>query len=194
MSVQETEAVSVQVTRRSFTVAEYERMGQFGILSEGERVELVYGEIIQMSPIGKRHAAVVGRLTQIIALLIQRTAILWVQNPIRLSNRSEPQPDLMVLKPRPDFYETSRPTPEDVLLVIEASDTTLDYDRKVKVPIYARAGIPETWVVNLPEERIETYADLAGGKYRTITSYARGEELQSHSLAAPRVSVAEVLG
>lgn len=192
MSVQE--AISLQVTRRSFTVAEYERMGQFGIFSEGERVELVNGEIIKMSPIGKRHAAVVGHLTQIIALLIQRTAILWVQNPIRLSDRSEPQPDLMVLKPRPDFYETSRPTPEDVLLVIEVSDTTLDYDRKVKVPLYARAGVPETWLVNLGEERIEVYANPAGAAYQTAESYARGDELQARALAALRLSVAEVLG
>jgi Uma2 family endonuclease len=192
MSVQE--AVSLQVTRRSFTVAEYERMGQFGIFSEDERVELVCGEIIRMSPIGKRHAAVVGLLTQLITLLLQRTAIVWVQNPIQLDDHSEPQPDIAVLKPRADFYRRSKPTPADVLLVIEVSDTTLEYDRKVKVPLYARAGIPETWVVNLAEEQIEAYADPAGGAYQTCNSYERGEELQSRSLAPLRVSVAEILG
>lgn len=191
MSVQE--ATSVQVTRHSFTVAEYERMGQFGIFSEDDRVELVCGEIIEMSPIGKRHAACVGRLTQIIALLIQRGAILWVQNPILLNGYSEPQPDIVVLKPRPDFYEQSLPTPEDILLVIEVSDTTLEYDRQVKVPLYARAGVPEAWVVNLPDERIETYADPADGSYQTARSYTRGEELQASALASLRVSVAEVL-
>lgn len=194
MSVQEPEAVSVQVTRRSFTVAEYERMGQAGIFSPEERVELVCGEIIKMSPIGKRHAAVVGRLTRVLTLLLQHVALVWVQNPIRLDDYSEPQPDLVVLKFRPDFYENSLPTPEDVLLVIEVSDTTLDYDRKVKVPLYARSAIPETWVVNLPEERIEVYADPVGGAYQTADSYASDEELQASALAALRLSVAEVLG
>jgi Uma2 family endonuclease len=192
MSVQK--AKSVQVTRHCFTVAEYERMGRAGIFSEDERVELVCGEIIQMSPIGKRHAAVVGLLTQLITLLLRRRAIVWVQNPIQLDSHSEPQPDIAVLKPRADFYRRSKPTAEDVLLVIEVSDTTLEYDQKVKVPLYARAGIPETWVVNLRGERIKAYADPAKGAYQTITSYARGEELQSRALAALRVSVADILG
>ena len=192
MSVQE--AMPVQITRHSFTVAEYERMGEIGIFSEDDRVELVCGEIIEMSPIGERHAACVGLLTQLITLLLQRSAIVWVQNPVQLDEHSEPQPDLVVLKPRADFYRSSKPTPADVLLVIEVSDTTLEYDRQIKVPLYARAGIPETWVVNLPEERIEAYADPADGAYQTVNSHARGDELQSRSLAALRVSVAEVLG
>lgn len=192
MSVQK--AKSVQVNRRSFTVAEYERMGRFGIFPEDDRVELVCGEIIQMSPIGERHAACVGFLTQLITLRLRRSAIVWVQNPLRPDNYSEPQPDIAVLKPRADFYRPSKPTPADVLLVIEVSDTTPEYDRKVKVPLHARGGIPETWLVNLPGERIKTYADPAEGAYRTITSYARGEEVQSRSLAALRVGVAEVIG
>lgn len=192
MSVEQ--AVPVQVTRYSFTVAEYERMGEVGIFSEDDRVELVCGEVIQMSPIGERHAACVGFLTQLITLRLRRSAIVWVQNPLRLDNYSEPQPDIAVLKPRADFYRQSKPTPADVLLVIEVSDTTLEYDRKVKVPLYASAGIPETWLVNLPGERIKIYADPAEGAYQTVTSYARGEEVQSRSLAALRVGVAEVLG
>lgn len=192
MSVQE--VTSVEVTRHSFTVAEYERMGRFGIFSVDARVELVNGEIIEMSPIGERHAACVGRLTQIIILLLLRSAIVWVQNPLRLDNYSEPQPDVAVLKPRADFYAQAKPKPEDVLLAIEGSDTTLNYDRKVKVPLYARTGVPETWIVNLPEERVEVYADLTGGSYQTVEHYVRGEELQSRSLAALRVSVDEILG
>jgi Uma2 family endonuclease len=169
-------------------------MGQAGIFSPEERVELVYGEIIEMSPIGKRHAACVALLTQLITLLLRRDAIVWAQNPIQLNDHSEPQPDIAVLKPRADFYKQSKPTPEDVLLVIEVSDTTLEYDRKVKVPLYARAGIPETWVVNLPEECVEVFTDLAGGAYQTFNSYARGDELQSRALASLRLSVADVLG
>ena len=147
-----------------------------------------------MSPIGEPHAACVGRLTQDIILLLLRSAIVWVQNPIVLDDYSEPQPDVSVLRPRADFYGQAHPRPEDVLLVIEVSDTTLAYDRKIKVPLYARSGIPETWIVNLPEERVEVYADPAGGIYQTVESYSRGEEVQSRSLAALRVSVAEVLG
>jgi len=192
MSVQE--ATPVQITRHSFTVAEYERMGQVGIFSEDDRVELVCGEIVEMSPIGEPHAACVGRLTQIITLLLLRSAIVWVQNPIVLDDYSEPQPDVAVLKPRADFYGQAHPRPEDVLLVIEVSDTTLKYDRLVKAPLYARAGIPEVWVVNLADELVEAYVDPAEGAYRTTTTYARGEEVQSRSLAALRVSVAEILG
>jgi Uma2 family endonuclease len=192
MSVQKAKAV--QVNRRLFTVAEYERMGQFGIFSEDDRVELVCGEIIDMAPIGEHHAACVGFLTQLITLRLRRNVIVWVQNPLRLDNHSEPQPDIAVLKPRADFYRWSKPTPEDVLVVIEVSDSTLELDRKVKMPLYAGAGIPEAWLVNLPEEHIEVYSDPAGGEYQTARSYTRGQKLQSHTLAALRVSVAKVLG
>ncbi|MET0646714.1 MAG: Uma2 family endonuclease [Pyrinomonadaceae bacterium] len=192
MSVQE--AAPVQITRYSFTVAEYQRMGQVGIFSEDDRVELVCGEIIEMSPIGESHAACVGRLTQDITLMLLRSAIVWVQNPIVLDDYSEPQPDVAVLRPRADFYGQAHPRPEDVLLIIEVSDATLAYDRKIKVPLYARSGIPETWIVNLPEEHIEVYADPAGGIYQMIESYSRGEEVQSHTLASLRVPVSKVLG
>ncbi len=192
MSVQE--ATPVQVNRRSFTVAEYERMGQFGIFSEDDRVELVNGEIVEMSPIGERHAACVDVLNEVVKERLGRSVIVRVQNPIQLDDFSEPQPDISILKRRDDFYRSSHPKPEDVLLVIEVSDTTLEYDRRVKVPLYARAGIAEAWVVNLAEERIEVYADPAEGAYRTAESRARGDEIQSRPLAALRVGVAEVLG
>jgi Uma2 family endonuclease len=192
MSVQKAE--SVEVNRRSFTVAEYERMGQFGIFSEDARVELVCGEIIDMSPIGERHASCVAILARLITLRLQLGALVWTQNPVVLDDYSEPQPDLAVLKPRGDNYRTSKPTPADVLLVIEVSDTTLSYDRKVKVPLYAQAGIPEAWVVNLPEECVEVYSDPAGGEYQTARTYKRGRRLPSRTLAALRLSVAEILG
>jgi Uma2 family endonuclease len=188
------EAMSVQVVKRSFTVAEYRRMVEAGILSESDRVELIDGEVFEMSPIGKRHAACVGLLTRLLTLLLQHSALVWVQNPIRLDNYSEPQPDLVVLKFRPDFYRNSLPTPEDLLLVIEVADTTLEYDRQVKIPLYARAGVHETWVVNLLEDRIETDADPADGVYRTVTSYGRGEKVHSRSLDDLSLSVAEVIG
>jgi len=169
-------------------------MCQVGIFSEDERLELVCGEFIQMSPIGERHAACVAILTQLITLRLQRSALVWVQNPPRLDEYSEPQADLAVLKPRDAHHRTSKPTPDDVLIVIEVSDSTLEYDRKVKMPLYAGAGIPEAWVVNLPEERIEVYSDPAGGEYRTARLYTRGRKLQSHTLPSLRLSVSKVLG
>jgi Uma2 family endonuclease len=169
-------------------------MGEVGIFSEDDRVELVCGEVIQMSPIGERHAACVAILTQLITLRLQRSALVWVQNPLRLDEYSEPQPDLAILKPRATHYRTSKPAPGDVLVVIEVSDSTLEYDRKVKMPLYAGAGIPEAWLVNLPEECVEVYSDPAGGEYQSVRSYARGEVVRSRSLAALRVSVAKVLG
>lgn len=186
--------MSVQIARHFFTVAEYERMGEAGIFPEGERVELIEGEIVEMSPIGERHAACVGRLAQFLILLFQRQAIVWIQNPIRLNDYSEPQPDVALLKPRPDFYAQALPTPEDVLLVIEVSDSTLEYDRQIKAPMYARAGVAEVWIVNLADELIETYADATGGEYQTTASAVRGEEVQARSVASLRLSVAEVLG
>jgi Uma2 family endonuclease len=192
MSVQE--AISVPVARHRFTVAEYERMGQIGIFSEDERVELVCGEVIEMPPIGERHAGSVDFLADIIRARLRRSVIIRVQSPIRLDEYSQPQPDIAILKRRDDFYRHAHPKPEDVLLVIEVSDATLKYDQKVKVPLYARAGIPEVWVVNLRGGRIKAYADPAEGAYRTVTSYARGEELRSRSLAALCLPVAEVLG
>ncbi|MET0623255.1 MAG: Uma2 family endonuclease [Pyrinomonadaceae bacterium] len=187
-------AIPVRITRHRFTVNEYERMGQIGIFSEDERVELVCGEVIEMSPIGNRHAACVDAFAELLREQLGRSVIVRVQNPIRLDNYSEPQPDISILKRRDDFYRHAHPGPGDVLLVIEVSDTTLEYDRKVKVPLYARAGVPEVWVVNLSDERIEAHAAPSGGDYQSVNVYARGEEVQSRSLAALRVGVAEVLG
>lgn len=186
--------MSVQIAKHWFTVAEYERMGAAGIFSEDDRVELIEGEIVEMSPIGKRHAACVGRLTQTLILLLQSKAIIWVQNPIRLNDYSEPQPDVAILKPRADFYEQSLPTPADVLLVIEVSDTTLEFDRQIKLPLYARAGIPEVWLVNLIDEQIETYARPAGDAYQTTGHFERGADVQADSIADLHISATGVLG
>ena len=147
-----------------------------------------------MPPIGERHAACVDFLSQLITLRLRRSAIVRVQSPVRLDEHSQPQPDITILKPRDDFYRRAHPKPEDILLVIEVSDTTLEYDLKVKVPLYARAGVTEAWVVNLPGKRVKAYADPEGGAYQTVKSYARGEELRSRALPALRVSVAEVIG
>jgi Uma2 family endonuclease len=135
--------------RHRLNVDEYHRMGRAGILPEDSRVELINGEIIDMAPIGSRHAGSVSQLNALLERATGDAAIVWVQNPIALSDHTEPQPDLALLRPREDFYKTAHPGPGDVLLVIEVADTTLAYDRDIKLPLYARASIPEAWLVDL---------------------------------------------
>jgi Uma2 family endonuclease len=117
-----------------------------------------------------------------------------MQNPVHLNDYSEPEPDILVLKPRNDFYRYGKPRPEDVLLLIEVSDSTLEADRQIKIPLYARAGVPEVWIVNLNDEHIETFADPSGYTYKTVATFSRGEEIQSRSLAALRLDVSEIFG
>src|SRR5438552_13539404 len=145
------------IARKYFTVSDYYRMAEAGIIREDERVELLNGEIVQMSPTGSNHSACVARLYTLMFRLVGNNALVWAQNPISLSELSEPVPDVALLKPRSDFYAKRHPQPSDVLLLIEVSDSTLKYDRRVKVPSYAQAGIPEVWIVNLQEEIIEIY-------------------------------------
>src|ERR671938_544657 len=142
-------SMSVQVAKRCFSVDEYYRMGEAGILTEDDRVELIEGEIIEMSPIGSRHAACVNRLNTLLGRHLRQTAIVSVQNPIRLDAYSEPEPDVALLRPRADYYESGHPTPADALLIVEVADTSADYDRIIKLPLYAKAGIPEAWLVDL---------------------------------------------
>jgi Uma2 family endonuclease len=186
--------MSVQIAKHWFTVAEYDRMGETGILTEDDRVELVEGEIIERSPIGRRHAASVGRLTNIFGRLLAESAIVWVQNPVVLNDYSEPQPDVALLKRRDDFYERSLPTPDDVLLVIEVADTTIEYDRQIKVPLYARAGIAEVWIVNLVDEQIEIYAQPVNDAYQSKREARRGETIDSPSAFNLTLTVDEILG
>src|SRR2546423_8636468 len=150
--------MSVQIVRRHFNITEYYRMAAAGVLSDDDRVELIEGEIVEMNPIGSRHAACVGRLTEFLGRLVGGEAIVWVQNPVQVNDYSEPLPDVTLLKRRVDFYAQANPGAADVLLIIEVSDTTLEYDRQVKLPLYARARIPEVWIVNTPEDTIEVYA------------------------------------
>jgi Uma2 family endonuclease len=186
--------MSVQVERRPFNVDDYYRMAEAGILTEDDRVELIEGEVIKMSPIGSRHAACVDRLNSLLSLFAGQTAIVRVQNPIRIDDYSEPQPDVSLLKPRADFYAESHPTPADILLVIEVADTSVEYDRHVKVPLYAQAGIPEVWLVNLSEDLIEIYTVAADGSYKNIRRVKRGESLSLQAIPDMTFSVDAVLG
>lgn len=186
--------MSSQPAKKWFTVTDYYRMADTGILTAEDRVELIEGEIIKMSPIGSRHAACVNRLTAYLHAIVQNTAIVSVQNPIHLDEYSEPEPDLALLKPRKDFYANAHPTPSDILLIIEVSDTSFEYDRDVKLPLYAKVGIPEAWLIDLQNEKIEIHRQPVANRYKISTTLKRGASFQSPAIAGASISVDEILG
>jgi len=194
---------ALAVPRRRFTVDEYYRMAEAGILSPEERVELIDGEILQLSPIGDRHQACVDRLNQLFVRRVGDAAIVRVQGPIRLDDHTEPEPDLALLRPRPDFYASGHPLPQDVLLVIEVADTSVAYDRQIKLPRYAHAGIPEVWLLILADpgdpgagqaSSLEAYREPSPHGYRSVRRYVLGERLAPQALPDLSCSVDELLG
>lgn len=185
--------MSVEIARHSFTVDEFERMGAAGIFHPDDRLELIEGEIVEMPPIGPPHAGAVAYLSKLLNRRFDDLVVI-VQSPIRLGDFSEPQPDVALLRWRDDFYRSAHPTPADVLLVIEVADSTVETDRKVKIPLYARAGIPESWLVNIPDERIEIYSEPSGDSYRRAEHFGRGASARSHTVAGLDAAVGDVLG
>jgi Uma2 family endonuclease len=177
-----------------FNVDEYYKMAEVGLLSEDDRVELIEGEIIEMSPIGSTHGGTVNRSSPFLNRKLGDLAIVSVQNPLRLSDFSEPLPDLALLKPRKDFYSNSHPAPEDVLVVNEVADTSVAYDRNVKLPLYARAGIPEAWLMVLQKEVIEVHSQSKNGKYQKVRRLKRGKTLTSPTVPGLSCRVEDLLG
>lgn len=151
-----------------FSVADYHRMGEIGILGPELRTELIDGEVVEMPPIGHPHAGTVNLLADLLRDALRRAAIVAVQNPVWLNDHTEPLPDLALLRPRPDYYRNGHPTPGDVLLIIEVADSSLSYDRDVKLPRYALAGIPEVWLVDLAGRRLLRHRQPAGGTYAEV--------------------------
>ena len=171
--------MGMPLTGRRFTVDEYHRMGRAGVFHEDDRVELLEGQIVEMSPIGPAHAGCVAALTGVLSRRGEERVVVWVQNPVNLGERSEPQPDVALLGPRADAYRTAHPRARDILLVIEVADTSLEHDRDVKVPLYAAAGVPEVWLVNLTDYAVTLYRDPVGGRYATLRTARRGESVTS---------------
>jgi Uma2 family endonuclease len=170
--------MALQVARRRFTVGEYYRMADVGILNEDDRVELVDGEIVEMPPIGPGHGGCVNCLVWLFGQSLAGAAIVRVQNPIHLDEHNEPQPDVALLRPRTDFYRTRHPEPGDVLLIVEVADTSAAFDRRVKLPLYARFGIPEVWLVDLGKATIRVQRDPSPAGYRTARTVRRGERVR----------------
>ncbi len=169
---------AVVPTRRKLNVDEYYRMADAGILGEDDRVELIDGELIDMAPIGMDHAATVNGLNHALVMACSGKAIVSVQNPVRLDRFNEPQPDFAVSRLRADNYRLhGHPGPADVLLLVEVADSSLRFDKKVKLPLYARAGIGEVWIVNLAQRVLEAYREPAGEDYKSVKQYGAGDRI-----------------
>ncbi|WP_117237315.1 Uma2 family endonuclease [Thermus sediminis] len=181
------------VRRRPFTAKEYHRLLEAGILREDDRVELIEGEILEMSPIGSRHLAAVNRIARLFFQRFGDRAIVSVQNPIHLDPRSEPQPDLTLLKPNPSDYAEALPTPQEVLLLVEVMDTSQAYDREVKLPLYARAGIPEVWLLDLEARRLEVYRKPTPEGFAEARALGPEETVAPLSFPEARLPVAHLL-
>lgn len=184
--------MALPMPTRRFTADEYERMGATGIIGADERVELIRGEIVAMNPIGGPHAHCVTRLMQLLVRMDLDGVLVMVQNPVRLPDDSEPVPDLMLMRDRD--YDEQIPTGADILIVIEVSDATRAYDRKVKLPLYAGVGIPEAWIVDIVAGCIERYTLPNADGYQLTMRSERGGQIESTAVPALIVPVDAILG
>ncbi len=169
-------------------------MGEIGIFTEDDRVELIDGEVIVMSPLGPRHTSLVKRLNTLFTRQLADRVIVSVQDPIQLTDDTEPLPDLAVLRYRDDFYAHAHPQSDDVWLIVEVADSSLTYDREEKVPRYVRSGIPEVWVIDVEQETVTQYTHLDGQRYRHEQLLQRGELLASTQITLFVLSVDQVFG
>lgn len=186
--------MAVALKTRRFTADEYHRMGEVGILTEDDRVELIDGEIVEMTPIGAAHARCVMFLNEVFVRRLAGRAVVSPQNSIRLGRHTEPQPDVILLRPPLDRYAHRIPEPGDALLVIEVADTSQVRDRQVKLPRYAAAGIPEVWIVDLDAGTVEVYRAPAPTSYTESRRLARGQDLASAAFPDVILAVGDILG
>jgi Uma2 family endonuclease len=178
--------------KHRFTVGQYYKMAEVGILDIEQRTELIDGEIIEMSPIGTKHAACLSKMADLLRDRTRDLAAVRQQNPVRLSDRSEPQPDIAVVSDRQDYYADKHPTPSEIFLLIEVSDSTLKYDREVKAPLYARAGIPELWIANLEAQVFEVYRQPNDTGYQEVQIYGKGEVINLQMLPDIAIAVDDI--
>jgi Uma2 family endonuclease len=182
------------LTRHRLTVADYYRMGEAGVFAPDARVELIEGEVIDMAPIGSRHGSAVKRLNTLLTSALGSRVVVAVQDPLRLSDLSEPEPDLMLLKPRADFYAGAHPTAAEVLLLIEVADTSARYDREVKLPLYARHGVPEVWIVDLDARLLRFFRSPAGDVYTDIDATANPGTTNIGAFAGVTIDLTPIFG
>jgi len=180
------------ITPHRYSVDEYEQLIDTGYFQHNDRVELIRGEIREMSPIGDRHAGCVNLLAHELWQRIAARAIVSNQNPIVLVD-SEPEPNLALLRFKPDFYKSGKPRARDVLLVIEVSESTLKFDREIKAPLYAEANIPEYWIINLVEGCVEVYRRPSAQGYADVQTLTAGDEIEIPGFSGQPLSVSELL-
>jgi Uma2 family endonuclease len=186
--------MALPIPHKLFTVEEYEQMISAGILAKDDRLELLRGEIVEMAPIGLRHASCVARVSKILERVVGESGIVWGQNPVLLPNESLPQPDVTLLTWRADFYTSGHPTPDDIILLIEVADSSLWTDRSAKVPIYAEAGIDVLWIVNLLENTVEVYTKPQKGRYTDTRTFRRGQSVRLPKPFETELLVDDIVG
>ncbi len=186
--------MTTTLARKLFTVKEYDRLIEAGILADTPRLELIRGEIVKMAAIGRKHAGCVNRLNDLMHQKLGQSVILAVQNPVAMDELSEPQPDLTILRRQADFYTSGHPQPDDVLLLIEVADSTLESDRAIKIPLYAEAAITEVWLVNLNDDQVEVYRHPIPTGYQSKQVWQRGQTLTMLAFPMIPIAVDEILG
>jgi len=186
--------MSAQPEKRYFNVNEYYLMAQVGVLTPDDRVELIDGEILKMSPIGSPHAACVSRLDDLLRRSQKTGFMVRIQNPVRLNEFSEPVPDVVLLNPKEDYYAEGHPTPSDVLLIIEVAETSVLSDRRVKLPLYARHEIPEVWLISLPKKLVEQHFEVGNGSYGKLRKRRLEDAIVSTSVPGLSLKISDILG
>jgi Uma2 family endonuclease len=188
----ETIAKPVPLRKYRFTVEQYRRMGEMGLFAAAQRVELIHGEIVEINPIKSPHADCVDKLAEWLIIHFHQQAIVRIQNPITLDDHSEPEPDLVLAKRKPGGYRLAHPAPAEVILIIEVADSSADKDRHIKLPLYAAAGIPEAWLVDLNELAVEVHTQPSAQGYSSIHIFRLGDVLRTLTVAG--LAVEDILG
>ena len=186
--------MQIEAIRRPFSVEEYDRMFEAGILRREDRVELLEGEILEMSPIGSRHAACVDRANALMLPPLLGKSIVRIQGPIKLGDYSKPQPDLILLRHQRDYYASVGAMTQDALLVIEVSESSIRYDRGPKLRVYARHGVHEVWIEDLTTDRVLVFRDAEGGAYKTQLTLQSGDSIAPLAFPELVLSVSTLLG
>jgi len=186
--------MAVAGRRYQFTVDQYHRLGEVEVFHPECRVELVDGDIYEMTPVDPWHAGVVNRLTHRFVTALGDRAVVHVQNPVEANRLSEPQPDVMLLRPRADFYGASHPHPEDVFLLVEVANTSLRHDRGRKLALYARTSMPEVWIVNRRADAVEVFRDPSHRGYGRRSLLSRGEWVAPAAFPDLHILVDDILG
>jgi Uma2 family endonuclease len=184
--------MTIQLLRKKFTIEEFQLMADSGIIPEDERVELIEGEIIEMGKIGRRHAAIVRRLISLLTQKLGNFAIIDAQNPIELGIYSQPQPDISLLRRRDDYYESGHPKPEDIFLLIEVADSSLEFDREIKIPLYWKSNITEVWIVDINNQLLEVYRQPNSEGYQSKQTYQKGDMISPLAFANTQIAVTNI--